>query len=88
MDAREINPAEAYAPNNSSFDSLAAQALKFILREFDNQREPSMKDVAKHLETTTGELGKLLNLLGVDAQSTSRNWEHKRLYPRKLRARI
>jgi len=72
----------------SSLDSLAVRAMNFILDEFSNGRQPSMREVATHLGIGPRDLGKVLKPLGIEAQSTSRNWEHMRLYPLKLKARI
>lgn len=69
-------------------DPLAVRALNFILQEFSSRREPSMVDVAKNLDISARELGTVLRPIGIDAQSTSRNWKPVRLYPIKLKTKV
>jgi len=79
----EIHKSSAF-----QLDTLDVRALRFILQEFSSRREPSMRDVAAHLDISPRELGTVLKPLGIQAQSTSRDWKHMRLYPFKLRTKI
>lgn len=79
---------ESTEVHESSALQLSIRALRFILQEFSSGREPSMRDVAAHLDIGPRELGAVLKPLGIQAQSTSRDWKHMRLYPNKLRTKI
>ena len=73
---------------SSQLSPLTMRALRFILQKFDIKQEPSMQEVAGYLDISPRELGKVLRPLGIEAQSTSRNWVPMRLYPLKFRKKI